>query len=633
MLYSKEVDIVLSSSNMKYYEDKGYYIPREKNKINRIVVPRGTKIRVKIEDVPVTSGVEVLVECDICHSIVSRKYIDYIRRMEKDEFKIDSCDNCKYEKIKIEKRIKSESNMFERHDNGYYLNRENRLKDVREYFKRYGTVENLGSTEEGSRLSAVLSSYNENIRTLAMELELITLDDLNRVPNGWYDKIENVSDSINKLVVKYNRFPTLAEITSEYGCDITRKLGGINQVKELMGYVDDFDMVDDRNYFNRSAYEYHVAQYLIHNDIAYDRDVVISPNPEIDGYYNCDFVLYPIEYPDGIWIEVWGGYGKGLPNYIQKHDLKKKIYEKYNKRLVSIYPKIFDKKSFEDIQSSLYDILNPYIKLKYKKIDNALLSCYKSISNDDLLKEVMKLTDNQKGILLPTFTKIKESDSSLYYEIIRRFKTCENFGKVMNKIVAVETRDYSNQEEVYKYYDYMINKYNKILNRNEVLDYIDNDDMIKAYNKVLKNVHKYGGIYNLRIGYIERMVDNNIKIIPSELSWLYSTSRYTPKKNTKKQLITKEHIEKMNKLINTIENSNLYKKTFWLSCKISTQEWNLNKMFDMLDDMIETLGYIPSESETRTKHKQYSKFYSALSGFKVSLFDIKDLYYSRASHQ
>ena len=62
-LISKEVEINLHPSNIKYYEELGYYIPKKIGKY-AITVSIGTTIKVKVEDLPKGSNVKVEVKCD-----------------------------------------------------------------------------------------------------------------------------------------------------------------------------------------------------------------------------------------------------------------------------------------------------------------------------------------------------------------------------------------------------------------------------------------------------------------------------------------------------------------------------------------------------------------------------------------
>lgn len=75
-LLDKEVEVSLSSRNIKYYENLGYNIPRVKGKWG-ITVPHGSKIIVKLEDLTKGSGVKVNVKCDNCGKISHIKWYDY----------------------------------------------------------------------------------------------------------------------------------------------------------------------------------------------------------------------------------------------------------------------------------------------------------------------------------------------------------------------------------------------------------------------------------------------------------------------------------------------------------------------------------------------------------------------------
>ena len=98
MLITKEVDLVVSSRNIKYLEQKGYIIPRSRDNKGRMRVPRGTTIKVKVDDLSLGSHTRVLVECDYCGVIKDIAYKDYIRRH--DEELGDCCHHCEYVKYK-----------------------------------------------------------------------------------------------------------------------------------------------------------------------------------------------------------------------------------------------------------------------------------------------------------------------------------------------------------------------------------------------------------------------------------------------------------------------------------------------------------------------------------------------------
>lgn len=68
MLITKEVEVMIGSNNIKYYENLGYIIPRSKDKWGEYTVPRGTKIIIKIEDLLKSTKVYIKCYCDDCYS-------------------------------------------------------------------------------------------------------------------------------------------------------------------------------------------------------------------------------------------------------------------------------------------------------------------------------------------------------------------------------------------------------------------------------------------------------------------------------------------------------------------------------------------------------------------------------------
>ena len=95
-LLSTEVEVRLTGSNIKYYEDLGYEIPRYFNKNNnKYMVKRGTTILVKIKDLK-----------------IDLNYTDLIIKSA-DEFKIETTDSsikCKGKNSTL--TIKDKKNYF-----------------------------------------------------------------------------------------------------------------------------------------------------------------------------------------------------------------------------------------------------------------------------------------------------------------------------------------------------------------------------------------------------------------------------------------------------------------------------------------------------------------------------------------
>jgi len=95
MIIQNNVIVSINANNLKHYESIGYKIPKHQHKRNknRFQVKKGTKIKVKVSDLPKGSHVKVLCHCDVCgkenlikyQNIKSNEYICLIclRKSEK----------------------------------------------------------------------------------------------------------------------------------------------------------------------------------------------------------------------------------------------------------------------------------------------------------------------------------------------------------------------------------------------------------------------------------------------------------------------------------------------------------------------------------------------------------------------
>jgi len=99
MLVTKEVEVGLSSINTKYYEKLGYKIPRRIDKYGINCVKRGTKIRVKTQDLQDRCNSLVDVICDGCEKTLNIKWSDYKRSVkENGECYCFKCGNAGHKK-------------------------------------------------------------------------------------------------------------------------------------------------------------------------------------------------------------------------------------------------------------------------------------------------------------------------------------------------------------------------------------------------------------------------------------------------------------------------------------------------------------------------------------------------------
>lgn len=90
-LISTEVEIVLGN-NIKYYESLGYDIPRYYSKKHKkYSVKRGSKLCVKVVDLPLGSHAIVDVKCDKCGKTYKMEYKIYLKFLHDDKIYCNKC--------------------------------------------------------------------------------------------------------------------------------------------------------------------------------------------------------------------------------------------------------------------------------------------------------------------------------------------------------------------------------------------------------------------------------------------------------------------------------------------------------------------------------------------------------------
>lgn len=77
-LISTEVELLMNSSRIPYFEKLGYEIPKKKDNRGIYRVSKDTKINVKVSDLPSKTCVKILIKCDICGDYKEIRYRDYI---------------------------------------------------------------------------------------------------------------------------------------------------------------------------------------------------------------------------------------------------------------------------------------------------------------------------------------------------------------------------------------------------------------------------------------------------------------------------------------------------------------------------------------------------------------------------
>ena len=102
MILTREVEANVSGQYKQYYIDKGYVIPERLDRHGKMSTPKGTRIIVKVEDLPINSHEKVQVSCDNCGEILTMTYQSYNDRIRK--FGEVFCKKCS--KIHHQKTVK-----------------------------------------------------------------------------------------------------------------------------------------------------------------------------------------------------------------------------------------------------------------------------------------------------------------------------------------------------------------------------------------------------------------------------------------------------------------------------------------------------------------------------------------------
>lgn len=97
-ILEEDVWVEIGGNNLRYYESLGYDIPkrRRNNKVSKdnLTVPRGTRILVKVKDLPRNSSTKITKICDICGNHIPNQEYGAVmsRRIERDGK--DRCYKC-----------------------------------------------------------------------------------------------------------------------------------------------------------------------------------------------------------------------------------------------------------------------------------------------------------------------------------------------------------------------------------------------------------------------------------------------------------------------------------------------------------------------------------------------------------
>lgn len=414
-------EITVCPNNVEYYRKLGYFIPTEfKNGKERI--KRGTKIQVHTLDLMKGSHTMVMVQCDECGKIYLMPYKDYLTNYCVQKIGKLFCFDC----------INPAMSKYGIATQKVWSNRDYALRRLDKFIKENGTLKGWSvNNREGANICARLREHGYDLEELCTELgyDYYELRDIH-YPEGFLFDYENLKSVLQTFIDENGYFPSQKQMRFDLHIpeSILLRFGGSEQIMKDMGITENY-LIDDRGFYNRSYYEYILAQYLIHNDIPYEREQYPFPYP--NDKLRSDFTFTT---KGGIvyHLELWGyisGYEyleSRANEYLKRKEMKKKLYKKYNINLIEVDAQIFSN-NLSAIQNRLSIILSDILNVELKDVDRKYIINPRGLSNDELFVSAMKYSVD--GITLPERVLLQEKDTTLMNEIILRFDNFGNFAK------------------------------------------------------------------------------------------------------------------------------------------------------------------------------------------------------------
>jgi hypothetical protein len=537
LLINKRYEVKWTGINIKYFKSLGYNFTRKND-----------TFLVSVFDLSTKSSKFVDISCDYCGTVFKRRMSDHSKITENEVIKKDACENCSSLKKKEILQYRQENNLLTKNADGYWTFKENRLKELNAYIDKNGHADVMNDINAKS-LKIAIERYDGNVMHLLYELGYENAKELiNHKLPFYYDDFENIRKEIQLFIDKYNHFPTQQELAHELKINQLQiaKHGGIYEIKRRMKYSDKSGFIDDNGFINSSYYEYVTAQFLIHNTkINYKREQHPFPNDEPD--YRSDFTFY-LDNEDStiIHVELWG-YGEYEDGFQDKYGKRKiekiKLYKKYNINLIEIDYKVFYNKSLDTIQKGLSYIFEPYLKLKYKKIDNDFI-VNPNISDDYLFNELMKFSED--GSKLPKSSNLKGTEGyKLYKEAQRRYGSYQIFAEKFNSETHHRT-NYWCKEKIYA-------KLLSLVNSGEVISGTRLREL--KLNSLECAINKFGSMIQTKLDFYSQFIDKINNLHTKEYKFITNVinnqgtnirNKVTPEQQEQaKQILEKYKIQKV----------------------------------------------------------------------------------------
>lgn len=336
MIVSREAHINITNRNKKIYADKGYEV-----KIGEIS-------SICVGDLTNSCPSKICLKCDYCKSNYEIKFSDY-SKTRNIYINKDACINCTADKREDILEYKLRNGLINKDNKrGKWKSKDTVLSLLNEYISEFGFI---GSNEKDVNklwrkinrgLKILNLTVEEAVFQLGYQIENLRL----KKPNGYYDDFNVIKEKIQSFITEHNKFPSQIEMTKELNIYNYIRHGTLNDIKIMMQYNDETDIIDNSGFINKSNYEKIVANYLISQGIPFKREDMPFKRFGVKKKFKSDFLLLT-ESGEEIHCEVWGGERTGnspskFPDYRKNMTEKKNLYRKHGIILISIVPDIFN---------------------------------------------------------------------------------------------------------------------------------------------------------------------------------------------------------------------------------------------------------------------------------------------------
>lgn len=475
MLLSKEVEVTLHPSNIKYYEKKEYSLSiyKIKNKRNEWIIPKGTKINVKVEDLLPNSITEVNCLCDFCKKeIVKRKYVYYLKTKDNNDYR-DCCDKC----------------ATERKNNFGTIGSRSQIQKIE--YKEYNEKYNINVDENTSIIEWWKLSYygnNEGKKILQIPNLLFTEDNIKIVCEYVLEKelkYKNREDflKINTIIMhKYKiAFHHFDKIQS-------------SPIKLLRFCYPEYDFQEFE--LNRTSGNY----YKNDNNKVKAIDYVINKyNITLEDVLNNKFNLDSNQIMSSIYHKYFKGYHEFWKWYYNKKDIiirdldfrikPNNFWESETNRNEALKDLIFNKLNIKNIEKDIPKYINGvYLKIEYPGI---IQVCNKYYGSTNFYKWCINIfpkyknvwTEENFGKIYLAFdgSKCNSMEERILYEFIK---------KEINKYIKAIG---ISRNKKYRFDISEDDRYNKIY-PDFVIEYIDKNNIKTQFKKPI--IIEYYGLYN-----------------------------------------------------------------------------------------------------------------------------------------